>query len=330
MKERMTGEHSHQRFNLETMSGIFPGTRTQVYQRVRLQPLRQQTSGPIWAQIFWYENPHSCVVFLQTEAGEWASEPLVRVEAEATTIHHALAITLAEHGWQLTSCGTCRWWQRSDTITPDGLAAGLCQVAEETPLALQSSLALLCPHWTQNAGEHAEPPPVQVKPVAPLTKIAEISESKLRGWARIRWLVLRKLRLLRTTPSTSQPTERSGVGAGTEPCFACQGRIANLGALAVETADSDVQTYSIWRCRNCFTTYLNDWIDRWVRLDSLETEESYYRLAPAEAQQMLQVIEGVEGAEHPGGRRQRTAQQAQFQQFLAQRSPLSHQIRQGR
>ena len=77
--------------------------------------------------------------------------------------------------------------------------------------------------------------------------------------------------------------ERSGVGAGTEPCFACQGRIANLGALAVATPEGDKQTFSVWRCRSCYTYYLNDWIDRWERTDSLETEESYYRLCPTEA-----------------------------------------------
>ncbi len=330
MKEWMTADNSRQRFNLATMSGVFPGTRTQVYQRVRLQPLWQQTSGPIWAQVLWYREPRSCLVFCQNEAGEWASEPVVRVEAEADRMHLALTAALAEQGWQLAGCGTCRWWQPSNATTPDGLAAGLCQVAEATPLALQSSLALSCPHWEPAPAGNAEVAPVQVDPVAPLDKIAEVSESKVWGWAHVWRLILRWLRLARSPQQRQTLAERSGVGAGTEPCFACQGRIANLGALAVETADSDTQTYSIWRCRSCFTTYLNDWIDRWVRLDSLETEERYYRLAPAEAQALLHVLDGVEGGEHPAGRRQRTAQQAQFLQFLAQRSPLSHQIRQGR
>lgn len=67
--------------------------------------------------------------------------------------------------------------------------------------------------------------------------------------------------------------ERSGVGVGTTPCFACQGRIANLGALAVATPEGDKQTFSIWRCRTCYTCYLNDLIDRaGRRTDSLETE----------------------------------------------------------
>ena len=120
------------------------------------------------------------------------------------------------------------------------------------------------------------------------------------------------------------------MGAGTEPCFVCQGRIANLGALAVESDEGDQQTYSVWRCRVCFTTYLQDWVDRWVRLDSLETEESYYRVNPAEASALLQIFFTVAGGEHPAQRRTRTEQRAQLRAFLAARTPLSRQIRQGR
>ena len=124
--------------------------------------------------------------------------------------------------------------------------------------------------------------------------------------------------------------ERSGVGAGTEPCFACQGRIANLGALAVATPEGDKQTFSIWRCRACYTYYLNDWIDRWERTDSLETEERYYRLAPAEALAILAVIDNVVHGEHPARRHERGAERAWLLAFIGARAELSHQIRQGR
>ena len=120
------------------------------------------------------------------------------------------------------------------------------------------------------------------------------------------------------------------MGAGTEPCFACQGRIANLGALTVDTDEGDKHTYSVWRCRACHTTYLNSWIDRWERLDSLETEETYYRIAPAEAVEVLAVIDGVVGGEHPAGRHTRAAERAWFEAFVRERRPLSHQRKQGR
>jgi hypothetical protein len=162
-----------------------------------------------------------------------------------------------------------------------------------------------------------------------MRKVAELSESKLHLWARWRNRLNRWLRPPRRNGEETI-VERSGVGAGTEPCFVCQGRIANLGALAVETPDGDRQTFSIWRCRNCYTTYLNDWIDRWERLDSLDTEETYYRIAPQEALALLTFINNVAGGEHPGRRSERSTQRSRLLQFMAGRTPLSHQVRQGR
>jgi hypothetical protein len=162
-----------------------------------------------------------------------------------------------------------------------------------------------------------------------MRKVAEISESKLRFWARWRNRLGRWLWPARRKEDEAF-LERSGVGAGTEPCFVCQGRVANLGALAVETPDGDRQTFSIWRCRNCYTTYLNDWIDRWERLDSLDIEESYYRIAPYEALDLLRFINNVAGGEHPGRRRERSTQRSRLLQFIDGRPPLSHQVRQGR
>ena len=129
---------------------------------------------------------------------------------------------------------------------------------------------------------------------------------------------------------TDNLLERSGVGAGTESCFACQGRIANLGAIAVATDENDKRTFSVWRCRTCGGFYLNDWTDRWERLDNLETEERYFRLAPGEALQILALINSIDGPEHPANRHQRTAQRRTLESFIADRAPLSHQIRQGR
>jgi hypothetical protein len=97
----------------------------------------------------------------------------------------------------------------------------------------------------------------------------------------------------------------------------------------VATPEGDKQTFSIWRCRTCYTYYLNDWIDRWERTDSLETEERYYRLSPAEALEVLAVIDNVIHAEHPARRHERDAQRDWMLAFLAGHALLSHQIRQG-
>jgi hypothetical protein len=331
-----------QRFNLATMSGVFPGTRTQIYQRVYLRSLAEPDTPPVWAQVLWYEAPTSCAVYLQEADQGWATTPLVRLVEPLDGLNGRLPAALREAGWQLESCGTCRFWLPLASTVPDGLPAGVCGwqpggTTQPLPglLATHSALALRCPHWCV-----AESAPAAVSTarsgsgavaVAPLRKVAEISESKLRFWPRLWRRIERLVHPARSTPAwEAQLVERSGVGAGTEHCFVCQGRIANLGALAVATAAGDEQTLSIWRCRRCHTLYFNDWIDRWVRLDNLETEERYYRIAPAEAHALLQVIYNVPGGEHPGRRHERTAEGAQLLQMVAGRVPLSHQIRQGR
>lgn len=165
----------------------------------------------------------------------------------------------------------------------------------------------------------------------PLPRIAVISESKLKPWPRFR---LRLARRLKPAPPASgleaQLAERSGVGAGTESCFVCQGRIANLGALAVESHDGDKQTFSVWRCRLCFTLYLSDWVDRWERVDSLETEETIYRIAPFEAAELLTLFAGVPAGDHPERRHERGAQRDWILRQVAGRTPLSHLVKQGR
>ncbi|MEZ4634031.1 MAG: hypothetical protein R2856_03475 [Caldilineaceae bacterium] len=70
--------------------------------------------------------------------------------------------------------------------------------------------------------------------------------------------------------------------------------------------------------------------DRWERLDSLETEEIYYRLTPVEAVELLALFDNVIGGEHPAGRRDRMEQRHWLEKFTENRPRVSHQIRQGR
>jgi hypothetical protein len=324
-------------FNLETMSGVFPGTRTQVFQRVQLRALDGEKGA--WGVLYWYEAPRACALFLlEADASSTVmEEPLLRLVTPWEEMNQQLQHALHVAGWQLVACGSCTHWQPVAVTTPDQVAGGQCGWQldgedKETPVILgrQSLLALSCPHWTSAL----RPLTLSAHPTeqaAPVRKVAEVSESKLPLGARL-WRRLQRWRQHTSTETGWEANllERSGVGAGTEPCFVCQGRIANLGALAVETAEGDKQTFSVWRCRNCYTTYLNDWIDRWERLDSLETEERYYRVAPAEARKLLALIYTVTGGEHPGGRRERVAERDQLLRFVADRAPLSHQVRQGR
>lgn len=336
---------TYQLFNLATMSGVFPGTRTMVYQRVRLAPLTQvdDATSLHWARILWYTAPPACVVEMETNATTGSpAMPLVRIVApEPTSLSAVLREALAAAGWRLVTCGGCTHWRLHTARTPDDLSTGLCtwrRRAESLPDALtaQSLLALPCDHWqiadaTASTAAHAHTGPPTT--LAPIRKRAEQESDE-------RWTLAGQLRRWLRRPASpvvapvrtweERVIERSGVGAGAEPCFACQGRIANLGALAVATPEGDKQTFSIWRCRNCFTYYLNDWIDRWERTDNLETEERYYRLSPAEALEVLAVIDNVVHAEHPARRHERDAQRNWMLEFIDGRALLSHQIRQGR
>lgn len=348
-----------QRFNLDTMSGVFPGTRTKVYQRVRVAPVsdaQTDVSGALrWARVLWYEEPSAWIVELEAETTEKATgastlpaQTLARiVDIDATALPQRLLEALAAAGWRPISCGACVFWRPLAARTPDGLPTGSCSWSSDATsqvisaphlqLSAQSMFALACTHWQREA---APPATAQCSEnesfagIAPMPKRAEQESDE-------RWSLVGRLRRWLRRPAAQPvaapvPTweervvERSGVGAGTEPCFICQGRIANLGALTVATPEGDKQTFSVWRCRTCYTYYLNDWIDRWERTDTLETEERYYRLSPAEALEVLAVIDNVVHAEHPARRHERTAQRDWVLTFLGDRPPLSYQIRQGR
>jgi hypothetical protein len=256
---------------------------------------------------------------------------------------------LAANGLRLMACGSCAFWQPMAVQTGDGLPAGRCSVRGNAgenacapdALVAQSVLALNCSHWLAADGDKVQQPPLRESvELGPISKRAEReSDERWSWWGRLRRRFAgraaageRQGQQATVTADSWQEriVERSGVGAGTEPCFACQGRIANLGALAVASPEGDKQTYSVWRCRQCFTYYLNDWVDRWERTDSLETEETYYRLAPGEALEILAVIDGVVHAEHPARRHDRDAERAWMLQFIGARPVLSHQIKQGR
>jgi hypothetical protein len=322
-------------FNVDTMSGIYPGSRTMVYQRLRLRPAADGSQE--WLQIQWYAEPPAAVVS-PTSRTQRRADLCARLEAPTDAdflprLHAVLAVT----GEAPDACFSCRNWQPVAQRTPDGLPVGHCRwgegmVANSQPtpetLAHQSGLSLACDH--HQPVDRVAPIPDGVSGVAavPVPKAAELDADRLPFWPRLLHFLRGKPRL--EVDWTSEVIERSGVGAGTEPCFVCQGRLANLGALAVASPEDDKQTLSVWRCRACYTTYVNDWTDRWERLDSLETEERYYRVAPAEAYAALRIIHATTGGEHPARRHERRQQRAQILALLGDKTPLSHQVRQGR
>lgn len=322
-----------QNFNLDTMSGIYPGSRTMVYQRLRLHA--QDDPKSEWYQLQWYADP-AAAILLQLRANRPTTAPVLTLaEPDHSTFVRRLHEELTAAGLKADACFACRHWKAINVHTEDGLPAGRCRWSDAeatlpSALATQSALSLACEHFqrqeepSSKAANNASPSSSHPR----VLKSAELDPDRLPFWPRL-WSRFTG----RGRPPqhwTDQVIERSGVGAGTEPCFVCQGRLANLGALAVSSPEGDKQTLSIWRCRSCYTIFFNDWTDRWERLESLETEERYYRIAPAEAFAALHVIRSTTGGDHPGRREERRQQRAQMLALVVGKQPLSHQIRQGR
>ena len=328
-------------FNLDTMSGVYPGTRSQQYQRLRLRTVEGERAVE-WVQLHWYTDPPAVAMFARQEpAGQpaqvWRASPPPAAPELAST----LRAILAAQDRSAEACFACQHFQPAAGVSDGGLPFGRCgwgQGDEATAtgipnvMAVQSALALACDQFLPGQADQAAAPIADLDwPPLAVPKSAELDPDRLPFWPRLLHRLSERWRAPASPSSwAEQIVERSGVGAGTEPCFVCQGRLANLGALAVATPEDDKQTFSVWRCRACFSLYLNDWTDRWERLDNLETEESVYRLAPAEAFAALAIIHATTGGDHPGGRGRRMQQRAQMHALVSGKSPLSHQIRQGR
>ena len=329
-------------FNTETMSGIYTGSRTMIYQRLRLHGTNQaqrQDRGEMY-QLQWYTEPESAILF-QTQTDAPTLAPVITLtEPQTVDFTQRLHSELASVGLKADACFACRHWQPLNVHTDDSLPAGRCRWSDPDAtlpgaLATQSALSLACDHFKRleqpRSSQTSEATPSTSHPR--VLKSAELDPDRLPFWPRL-WHRLRQgWRRPSAEPQAhwaDQVIERSGVGAGTEPCFVCQGRLANLGALAVASPEGDKQTLSVWRCRSCYTTYFNDWTDRWERLENLETEERYYRLAPAEAYAALSIIHATKGGDHPGRRAERRPQRDQILALVAGNEPLSHQVRQGR
>ena len=330
-----------QNFNLETMSGIYPGSRTMIYQRLRLHSA--DATKAQWYRLHWTEEPAAAQLYPKEDTQSPAAPTITLTDPHRPDFVYRFHEALSQAGLVADACFACHHWQPQPALSEDGLPTGGCgwRGITDTPsapipdaLVTQSALSLACDRFQRTNVM----PPRQTSLTTPsisqqrIQKSAELDPDRLPFWSRM-WHHLRQRLRQNKVPRqhwADQIVERSGVGAGTEPCFACQGRLANLGAIAVASNEGDKQTFSVWRCRSCYTLYLNDWIDRWERLENLETEERYFRLAPAEAYAALAIIHATVGGEHPGRRQDRHPQRAQMLALVAERSPLSHQIRQGR
>lgn len=335
------------RFNLATMSGVQTGSRTAQFFRIRLASASARDG---WALLLVAADGGAALRLWQPEGDRggawqdkpfWAEEPAGEHTAEQASGPDLaqLSAACAGAGWTPRTCGTCAFWAgRAEEDQPGLLAVGDCRAGAASPeLRPQSALGLDCAHWqAAGTGADAEPPPVN----APTGTFAERppggepspeEPAPAEGWlARLAARLTGRTRRPGSDSPGADVQERSGVGAGTEACLICHGRMGNLGALSVAAAEGDTRTFSLWRCRVCQTLFLNDWTDRWERLNSLETEELYFRLAPAQASRFLEISQTEPGSEHPARRGARAAQREQVLALLDGLRPVSHQVRHGR
>jgi hypothetical protein len=214
------------------------------------------------------------------------SEIELPAAAADSAVFAAVQAAAVAHGWQVQACGACVHWHVMATESAGSVGACAWPNPDPPPRssARQSVLAAPCTHFDATAGTAAS------QPAVPELPSVTVPQSTLPWWQRL-WP--RRPKQAENSPdhAAGDIVERSGKRPGTIPCLACPGRMANLGAQKCRTHEGDERTFSVWRCRRCLGYYLNDWTDKWVRTDSLEVVDIYYRLAPQEALICLGAIE---------------------------------------
>lgn len=235
-------------------------------------------------------------------------------EASFSAIFRELEAGLAAQGLEMAGCGNCGHW-----LAPAGddvEAAGHCAWAraERPASAVSAQTALASPCQQFMPASQGAPAPVAAAPAPAL--------ASRPFWQR--WLPASPQRLTANSLE-ERVVEQSGKRPGTIPCQVCPGRMANLGAQKCRTDSGDERTFSVWRCRTCLAYFLNDWTDKWVRTDSLEVVDIYYRLAPQEALECLARIEATQAKQTTS-----PAMQTWFESYLDQRPPARREVRHAR
>ncbi len=309
-------------FNLDSMSGVHPGRRAAIYQRLLVAPRKPAGSPAHWFRLSW-DGLAPGPLFHPDGKAAAVSLPEFRLTlSDSRQAGAELAHELGRRGRSLHACTTCAFWREQPQATPDGIASGRCayrpdDIAPDSApeLMRQSALSLACPHWVAGGSAASLPPAgeaVSSKPAPSATGL----------WRRLAAFITGGQGRRERPAAFVLPAKTSAVG--TEPCFVCQGRIVRIGSTTFATPQNDKETFTVWRCHACFTTYLGDWIDRWVRTDSLETEEAFYRIAPAVAGDLLAAFE----ARRPGA--VDGALETRLRALVQATEPLSRQIKQGR
>lgn len=351
------------RFNLDTMSGVFPGVKPRHFFRFRISNCirtseSQPESQPRWVAAIWLEEPEAWVVI--DEQGNETCR--VAGSYDVITIDQLIE-SLRSLGHEPHCCGTCTFW-KVDRAQNEKVRSGTCALENghcgislpwDADISMlkrvdsQTAPSLACEYWihqctplelgnptakvtsTQNGNDArsvAKDPILDKEGSTGAGLVERVKKRLVRPFTRL--VKSRNNGALESATTSRFELEQSGYSAGTEPCLTCHGRMANMASITAESTSGDTQTYSLWRCRVCNATYLNSWVDRWARLDNLETEEKIYRLSPLEFATIYGQISPANNLSTAGEPQSQPSPHEWLREYASSRVPLSHQIRHGR
>ncbi len=146
------------------MSGVHPGRRAAIYQRLLVAPNDPAGSPAHWFRLSWDGLHPGPLLHPDGKAAEENLPEFRLTLSDSRQAGAALATELGRRGWSLHACTTCVFWREQPQATPDGIASGRCTYKPDSfstdavpELMSQSALSLACPHWV--AGGSAAPLP---------------------------------------------------------------------------------------------------------------------------------------------------------------------------
>src|SRR5690606_31048696 len=117
--------------------GVYPGTRTQVYQKLRLRRTDAASAAPEWYALLWYDAPAALVLY-PTRLAAPAPEPLLSMTPpdDPLVFSARLRQKLDEQQLAADACFDCRYWLPRPRTNQDGVPIGRCtwsQNEQRTP-----------------------------------------------------------------------------------------------------------------------------------------------------------------------------------------------------
>lgn len=229
----------------------------------------------------------------ELEAGDVRHVAAASSEAESRPelFFRRMVATLEPENLWLRTCGTCVHFRRSaqEGAVESGWS-GFCDYSAPESFEKGSQpgvvalLAADCHHFEYRQGE---PQPAETLLGVAGENHAPDPETTLPMRTRTtseKGGLLGAIRRLLGGASTETPTTPTGVieRPGGQPCPVCGTRMTNRASITNATPEGDERVFSLWRCPNCHTNCLDDWLEAYVGSKSRDAERLYV-VPPSEA-----------------------------------------------